>query len=455
LFTNTLVVTGNASFNDTSGDASPGYANVLSGSGTFTNNSATTTSFDMDVSGFTGTWVDNSSITLFTGTTANSMNGAQANWVINTSLAVELYGSGNLTMQMGSLSGNGSFWGHYGSSATSTYVVGALNQNSTFGGAFTSSGGSTALVKVGSGTLTLGGANTYTGNTTVSNGTLLVNGSIGASAVTVATNATLGGVGTIGGSVTLNTGASALFTNGATLKITGALIASGNTVYLNLSNNVPVGTYTLATNNPTGSSGSFASTPVINSGSFAANMSYIITNGAGKVNLVVTTNTTSPPATPTNLTATAGNALVSLSWNASSGATNYNVWRSTSSGSGYGIIAGVATTNYTDTVVTNGTTYYYEVAAVNGGGASTNSAPVAAQPLSSVPPQIGLTSGSGSLQLSWPVDHLGWLLQSQTNPPAVGLGTNWVTLPGSGGTNQATILIGPTNGCVFFRLSHP
>jgi hypothetical protein len=57
--------------------------------------------------------------------------------------------------------------------------------------------------------------------------------------------------------------------------------------------------------------------------------------------------------------------------------------------------------------------------------------------------------------MSWPADHLGWLLQSQTNPPASGLGTNWVTIPGSGGTNQATIAIGPTNGSVFFRLVYP
>jgi len=40
-----------------------------------------------------------------------------------------------------------------------------------------------------------------------------------------------------------------------------------------------------------------------------------------------------PPAAPANLEATAGNAQVSLSWTASSGATSYHVKRSISSGS--------------------------------------------------------------------------------------------------------------------------
>ena len=60
------------------------------------------------------------------------------------------------------------------------------------------------LRKDGLGTWTLGGANTYTAPTVVSNGTLLVNGSlVAASAVTVA-GGTLGGTGTINGPVVVN-----------------------------------------------------------------------------------------------------------------------------------------------------------------------------------------------------------------------------------------------------------
>src|ERR1035441_6059567 len=45
-----------------------------------------------------------------------------------------------------------------------------------------------------------------------------------------------------------------------------------------------------------------------------------------------TGSSTNPPAAPTNLVATAGNGQVGLSWSGSSGATSYNVKRSTTSG---------------------------------------------------------------------------------------------------------------------------
>jgi fibronectin-binding autotransporter adhesin len=65
--------------------------------------------------------------------------------------------------------------------------------------------GGGGLIKLGAGTLALGGVNTYTGSTVVSNGTLLVNGSIGG-AVTVKSGGTLGGTGTIAGTVTVEAG---------------------------------------------------------------------------------------------------------------------------------------------------------------------------------------------------------------------------------------------------------
>jgi cellulose 1,4-beta-cellobiosidase len=90
---------------------------------------------------------------------------------------------------------------------------------------------------------------------------------------------------------------------------------------------------------------------------------------------------TGPPPAPTGLTASGGNAQVSLSWTGSAGATSYNVKRSTVSGGSYSNIAtGVATTSYTDSTVTNGTTYYYVVSAVNSFGESPNSNQASATP---------------------------------------------------------------------------
>ncbi len=87
-----------------------------------------------------------------------------------------------------------------------------------------------------------------------------------------------------------------------------------------------------------------------------------------------------PPATPTGLAATAGNAQVGLTWNASTGATSYTVGRSTTSGSGYTTVTSPTGTSYTDTGLTNGTTYYYVVAAANSAGTSANSSQVSATP---------------------------------------------------------------------------
>ncbi len=64
-------------------------------------------------------------------------------------------------------------------------------------------GGTTtaALNKIGTGSLTLLGANAYTGDTTVSNGRLVVNGSLQSPNVSVAAGASLGGTGTLAGTL--------------------------------------------------------------------------------------------------------------------------------------------------------------------------------------------------------------------------------------------------------------
>lgn len=118
------------------------------------------------------------------------------------------------------------------------------------------------------------------------------------------------------------------------------------------------------------------------------------------------------PATPTNLVATAGNALVTLRGSPPTGATGFNFYRSLASGGSYTIIAtNLNTASYADTGLANGTTCYYEIAATNSGGASTNSAPVSATPQAVAVPAtpsnlVATTVTTNQISLRW-VDNSG------------------------------------------------
>ncbi|MHA3770035.1 Ig-like domain-containing protein [Verrucomicrobiota bacterium sgz303538] len=115
-----------------------------------------------------------------------------------------------------------------------------------------------------------------------------------------------------------------------------------------------------------------------------------------------------PPSVPTGLTATGGNATVSLSWNAVSGATSYTVKRATVSGGPYAVItSGITGTTYTDPVVQNGTSYFYVVSASNAVGESGNSNQATATPAApptapAAPGNLAATAPSKSqVNLTW------------------------------------------------------
>jgi len=75
--------------------------------------------------------------------------------------------------------------------------------------------------------------------------------------------------------------------------------------------------------------------------------------------------------------------------------------------------------------------------------------------VNTAPTNIVVTVTANQLQLSWPADHTGWRLESQTNSEGIGLGTNWSTIVSSALTNRVSIPISPFNSSVFFRLVYP
>lgn len=128
-----------------------------------------------------------------------SGNGTLTLASINNSLTGSLSVS-NGTLQLGDGISDGTLGAAtvIDNSAISLNIIGAV----TLPNAISGSG---SLTENGNGTVTLSGVNTYTGPTRVNAGTLLVNGSLGVSSVTVA-GGMLGGHGVINGPLTVQSG---------------------------------------------------------------------------------------------------------------------------------------------------------------------------------------------------------------------------------------------------------
>jgi fibronectin-binding autotransporter adhesin len=69
------------------------------------------------------------------------------------------------------------------------------------------------------------------------------------------------------------------------------------------------------------------------------------------------------------------------------------------------------------------------------------------------PPTITHVVSGGNLNLSWPSIWTGLHLQSQTNSATKGLGTNWVTIPGTDAGNTYLAPLNTANATVFYRLT--
>jgi fibronectin type 3 domain-containing protein len=166
------------------------------------------------------------------------------------------------------------------------------------------------------------------------------------------------------------------------------------------------GPYTTISTSGAVTSANYTDSPVTNGTTYYYVISAVNAGGIEGANSSQASGTPAGLTAPTNLIATAGNAQVSLTWTASTGAVSYNVKRSTTSGGPYTTIStsgAVTTTNYTDSTAVNGTVYYYVVSAVNLGGESGNSSQVTGAPVAPPLAPTGLSAVAGNTQigLSW------------------------------------------------------
>lgn len=113
---------------------------------------------------------------------------------------------------------------------TNRILQGDNTNVTTFSGVISDGGQGFGIIKTGSGIVAFSNTETYTGPTTVSNGTLRINGALNAaSIVTVATNGILGGTGAINGPVTVQPyGSIAPGASLGTLTINNNLTLAGN-----------------------------------------------------------------------------------------------------------------------------------------------------------------------------------------------------------------------------------
>jgi rhamnogalacturonan endolyase len=342
----------------------------------------------------------------------NTWDTATANWLTNnvwtTNNPATTFNSGDTVLF--DISGSNQVSINFPSAISPGKVTVFSPKDYVFSGAG-SLAGATALVKAGQGRLTINTTNNYTGPTTVSGGTLIVNGSLDGSPVTVERRGTpegtaqFGGGGRLGQGLTVQKDCGLMVgpdTNAAgTLTVSNSLTELGNVLnQFDLSNDptgitktndrvnivgnfVVTGTNTIQINQPDGFLGggvyplfSYSGTLTGGLTNFALSgtfiQSVVLTNPPGAIALLAIVPA-APPNAPSSLIATAIGAFqINLVWQDNSSDENAFLIERSTNNVNFAQIASVSpnTTNYSDIGLLASTTYYYRVRGTNLAGAS-------------------------------------------------------------------------------------
>jgi autotransporter-associated beta strand protein len=407
-----------------------------------------------------------------------------AKWVINGGLAAQLIGGG--TYEMGDLSGStgGCLCGHAVNTTPSfqEFVVGFLNTSTIYLGIFADNAGSSAcgnsdgaannlvaLTKVGSGTLILGGNSTASGPVHINGGTLQLgtngaNGKLGVSA-TVVDNANLTiyrnnavAQGTdfsgapISGSGTLTQAGAGTTTLNAANTYTGGTIVSGGALFVN----APLlGTATVMSGATLGGAGAIAGVVTVQSGGqlaagpTGASIGTLTLSNTPVLGGSVFVKINAATAQSDRFVVTGGNPI-----NYGGTLVVSNIDGPLLAGDSFTIVTAGSHNGSFGSIVGNpgaGLAYSFAngvLSVVSTGAAyATNSTPATLA--------AALSGGGGqTLSVSWPADHLGWVLQSQTNDVDGGISTNpaaWIDMPATATVNLMNVT-NPSDLAVYYRM---
>jgi autotransporter-associated beta strand protein len=427
------------------------YSGTITGSGSFTlgddgNVYSLYLSGTNSLTGGTVTIPNNNNYVRFETT---AMGNANTDWVFNNTVAGRTtldFASG--TMALGSLAGNGAIVGNVGGAIAVTLLVGGDNNSSVFSGVIhdnQAGTGSISLTKTGTGTLQLTGPCDYSGATVVNGGALILStafagkGSLQANAGTILGVANTSSASAKLTGLTLAAG-STLELDNVTSALTPLLACSGNVVVngactVNVTQ-IPAGlrpgTYPLV--NYTGSfQGTFSNLQL----QLPSGVNGSLVNNSGQIALSITS--VPAPATPPTVTSSVSNGQIVLNWTGTQYADTYNVWRATTSGGPYTLVATTYGTSYTDTGAVNAGTYYYVVTAGNASGTSGNSTESSVVTLGAGHSVISVNFQGSNTSALAPSESAGVINMSNWNNAGGASGSASALVDALGGASSASV----------------
>ncbi len=178
----------------------------------------------------------------------------------------------------------------------------------------------------------------------------------------------------------------------------------------------------------------------------------------GNLVVTVTDDDAAAPDAPADLTATKGNARVTLSWTdpSNSNIDGYEYRQGSGSsfawGSWMGISGSTATTvSHTVTGLTNGTQYSFQVRAVDGtaNGAASDTVTATPAPPPGKPANLAGAAGDGEAVLTWDNPNNSAITGYEYSYAVSGTLVDWTAMPGSGAGTTTYTLTGLDNGSTY------